>query len=132
MRISALLLAAALAVFPITSAYAGYNGPGSAQTVSAQHGGFNGPGAMNVTKAADVEKAYDDAIAVLEGNIVEQVGKNRYIFKDASGTVLVKIMHKYFYGASITPQTRVRLSGEVDKDTFERTKVDVKRLEIIK
>ncbi len=131
MRISALLLAAALAVFPLASAHAGYNGPGTPAQTNAYRGGFSGPGAVNVTKAADVEKAYDDALAVLEGNIIEQKGKDHYIFKDASGTVLVKIKQKHFYGASVTPQTRVRLSGEVDKESFERTKVDVKRLEII-
>ncbi len=125
MRISALLLAAALAVFPLASAYAGYNGP-------TNPGGFTGPGAVNVTTAAAVEKAHDDAVAVLEGYLVEQVKSDLYIFKDDSGTVLVEIDHEDFLGASVTPQTRVRLIGEVDKGVFERTKVDVERLEIIK
>ena len=129
MRISALLFAAALALFPVASASAGYNGPGSDNPYS---GGFKGPGSMNVSRAADVEKAYDDAIAVLEGNIVEQVEKDLYVFKDASGTVLVDIDQEDFLGATVTPQTRVRLIGEVDKDIFESTKVDVKRLAIIR
>lgn len=132
MRISALLLAAALTALPLASAHAGYQGPGAPAQGHVYSGGFNGPGSMNINCAADVEKAYDDALAVLEGNIVEQVGKDRYIFKDASGTVLVKIKGRHFQGMSVTPKTRVRISGEVDKDTFERTKIDVKRLEIIR
>lgn len=132
MRISALLFAAALALVPLATAHAGFSPSGNATQSNPYSGGFTGPGSVNVNRAADVEKAYDDAIAVLEGNLVEQVGSDLYIFKDSSGTVLVEIDHEDFYGASVNPQTRVRIMGEVDKEAFERTKVDVKRLEVIK
>lgn len=42
------------------------------------------------------------------------------------------IDHEVFAGRNVTPQTRVRLSGKVDKDMMEPTKIDVKVLEVLK
>ena len=35
-------------------------------------------------------------------------------------------------GNTVTPDTLIRIYGEVDNEMFERTKVDVKRLEVQK
>ena len=42
------------------------------------------------------------------------------------------IDHEIFAGRTVTPQTKVRLSGKVDKDMMEPIKIDVKVLEILK
>ena len=50
---------------------------------------------------------------------------------DNTGEILVDIDDKYFMGRTVTPQNLVRISGEVDKEFAERTKIDVKQLEIL-
>lgn len=80
-------------------------------------GGFRGPGASApVHTAAEVLAAADDAPCVLEGRLVARVRgrKNRYLFEDASGRVIVEIKRKVFGGLTVTPDERVRLEGEVE------------------
>ena len=43
----------------------------------------------------------------------------------------MEIDHKVFGARIVTPQTRVRLSGEVDSEFFRRNEVDVDVLEIL-
>ena len=57
---------------------------------------------------------------------------DKYLFKDATGQIIVDIDHEIFAGRTVTPQTKVRLSGKVDKDMMEPVKIDVKVLEILK
>ena len=49
-----------------------------------------------------------------------------------SGRIVVEIDYEVFAGRTVTPQTKVRLFGKVDKEMMEPTKVDVKYLEIVK
>ena len=61
--------------------------------------GFEGPGVSpTVTRAADVLDAQDDAPCVLEGHILEKIPfrKNRYLFGDGSGRVVVEIENDIF------------------------------------
>ena len=112
--------------------------------VSAANGGFQGPqggmgGFQGPTSAADADtvakalKCWDDAPVTLTGNIVERLAgsDDKYMFRDATGQVMVDIDEDLFIGRTVTPQTKVRLHGKVDKEIMEPTKIDVKRLEII-
>ncbi|EAQ8164596.1 YgiW/YdeI family stress tolerance OB fold protein [Salmonella enterica] len=94
------------------------------------HGGFNGPkpGLSSVARAKTLR---DDAWVVLEGNIVKQIGHELYEFRDNSGTVYVDIDDKYWLGNTVSPDTRVRIEGEVDKD-WNSTEIDVKNIQILK
>lgn len=97
-------------------------------------GGFQGPvtgiQADTVAKAKD---SRDDTRVMLTGNIIMRVAgsDDKYIFRDATGEIVVDIDDKLFGGRTVTPQTRVRLSGKVDKDLMEPAKVDVKSFEIL-
>ena len=110
----------------------GFEGPGSA--VQGQ-GGFQGPttgvGATTVQQAL---KARDDTAVVLTGTITSRVAgsDDKYMFRDSTGEILVDIDHKVFAGRTVTPQNTVRISGEVDKEMLEATKIDVKMLEIVR
>ena len=71
--------------------------------------GFEGPGVSpTVTRAADVLDAQDDAPCVLEGHILEKIPfrKNRYLFGDGSGRVVVEIENDIFGHLTITPHDR--------------------------
>ena len=58
----------------------------------------------------------DDTHATLQGNIVRQVGHEKYLFKDATGEIVVEIDDEDWGGVTVGPQDTVELIGEIDKD----------------
>ena len=103
----------------------GYNGPGAAGGQYTQ-GGYTGPGPALVT----VEQAKtmpDDAWVTLKGNIVQSLGDKRYLFRDATGEVQVKIGRKAWRGQDIGAGDVVEIRGEVDKDWMDKH-IDVKQV----
>ena len=56
---------------------------------------------------------------------------DKYVFRDATGEIIVEIDFELFVGRTITPENRVRLFGKMDKDLMEAPKVDVKVLEVL-
>ncbi|WP_291448282.1 NirD/YgiW/YdeI family stress tolerance protein [Desulfovibrio sp.] len=113
-------------------AYAAFEGPNSG---GQSMGGFQGPtGGVQADTVKKAQSSWDDAPVVLTGNIVERLAgsDDKYLFKDATGQIIVDIDHEIFAGRTVTPQTKVRLSGKVDKDMMEPIKIDVKVLEILK
>ncbi len=94
---------------------------------------FEGPGADTCRTAAQALQLPDDTPCVLEGHIVEKLAsdKDEYRFRDASGAITVDIDAKDFGGRAVTPETRVRLYGEVDKSWTGKRQVDVDRLEVL-
>ncbi|HBC1013046.1 TPA: YgiW/YdeI family stress tolerance OB fold protein [Escherichia coli] len=92
-------------------------------------GGFSGP-SQGLSSVAQAKSFRDDAWVILEGNIIRQVGHELYEFRDASGTVYVDIDDKYWMGQTVSPETKVRLEGEVDKD-WNSVEIDVKRLSVL-
>lgn len=127
------LLTALLVLALATPAMAAFSGPGAGNPPAQGgfQGGFQGPRSSGVNKAADVARAYDDAHVTLEGFLVEQVSHDKYLFRDDTGTVMVDIDHKKFRGQNVTPQTRVRIVGEVDFDHGSK-EVDVDYLEVLR
>lgn len=125
------LVAAAALILP--SAAIAANG-GGFQGGSQPMGGFQGPvGGSQANTVAAAKKCWDDASVTLTGNIVERLAgsDDKYTFADSTGRIVVEIDYEVFAGRTVTPQTRVRLFGKVDKEIMEPTKIDVKRLEII-
>ena len=114
--LAALLLAAALS--PGTIPAAGFMGPGVSATV---------------TSAAQALEAADDAPCVLEGRLVERIPqrKNRYLFEDESGRVVVKIKRETFGPLTVTPHDRLRLMGEVEWSGKRPNEVDVEGLALL-
>ena len=123
----ALVLASTLVVPCAAAAYGGFQGPQGA-------GGFQGPmSASSVDSVAKALKSWDDAPAMLTGNIVERIAgsDDKYMFRDGSGQIVVEIDDDLFIGRTVAPQMKVRLYGEVDKEMMKPTKIDVKRFEIL-
>ena len=91
-------------------------------------GGFEGPGAPSTTSMT-VKQALsmpDDSIVVLTGKIVNALGDEKYLFRDASGDVIIEIDDDEWYGVKVTPENVIEITGELDKEFLERTKIDVK------
>ena len=99
---------------------------GFAPTAHSAVGGFSGPGPA-VTSARDAATKRDDAHVVLRGNIVQHLGKDKYLFQDASGTIRVEIDDDKWQGQTVTPNDAVELHGKIDKDR-NKVKVEVDRI----
>lgn len=93
-------------------------------------GGFSGPN-PGLSSVAQVKSFRDDDWVILEGNIIRQVGHELYEFRDGSGTVYVDIDDKRWMGKTVSPETKVRIEGEIDKD-WNSVEVDVKNLHVLK
>ncbi len=93
---------------------------------------FVGPGSASdhITQAAQVKDAKDDMPVRLEGYLVEKIGPEKYHFKDASGMVEVEIDAEDFNGETVTPEMRIQIIGEVDKDGRKRS-VDADLIKVL-
>ncbi len=89
-----------------------------------------------VQKVRNAQMLGDGSRVVLEGHIISRAStfsSKEYLFQDDTGTIKVEIDDKYWRGMTITPQTRVRLWGEIDYGILTGSReVDVDRVEIVK
>lgn len=100
----------------------------------APKGGFRGP--ISGAKAETVAKALElvnEAPVVLTGSLVSKdvAEKDIYIFKDDTGEVKVKIERRVFGGKEVTPETKIRIGGRVEKEDGKDVVIDVRNLEIM-
>ena len=98
-----------------TSSFAAFNGGAAA-------------GAKANTVAA-VKSLADDTPVTLVGTISKQVAHDEYLFRDASGQIVVVIDNVDWNGVNVAPNEKIRIYGEVDKEMNRATKIDVKRVE---
>lgn len=93
---------------------------------------FVGPGATSsMTTIKSIDGIKDDARVTLEGYIVEKVKSEHYTFKDDTGVIEIEIDDKNLRGMLVTPETRIRIIGELDKE-WTSTTIDVDYIEIVK
>ncbi|WP_233138821.1 YgiW/YdeI family stress tolerance OB fold protein [Aggregatibacter actinomycetemcomitans] len=115
-------------------AQGGFQDPNAPKMEHHKKGDFKRGGFVNtdqtVSKASEAGSWQDDQYIILQGNIVKQVGKADFIFKDASGEIQVEIERKAWRGQDVSPSDEVKLYGEVDK-SWNKTEVDIERVEKI-
>ncbi len=91
------------------------------------NGGFEGPSAAN-TNAMTVKQAIelrDDSKVTLTGRIVKSLGDEKYTFTDGTAEVIIEIDDEDWAGRKVTPENTIEILGEVDKEAFKPTKIDV-------
>jgi len=96
---------------------------------------FSGPSTVaSVTTVAQAKKAADDTACVIVGNVImKSTGSDeRYIFKDSTGQITAEIDIEIFAGREVNPNTKIRITGEIDKDMMGPAEIDVQFFEIIK
>ena len=91
---------------------------------------FKGPGAPEVTTVAEAKQAPDDSNVVLTGRITAKVRGDNYTFNDSTGEIEVDIDDKLWQGREVTPDTTIRITGEVDRESWG-VEIDVDSLEIV-
>ncbi len=89
----------------------------------ANMGGFQGPG-LEPSSVSEALKLNDDTPVVLIGQIEKSLGDEKYLFKDATGSVTVEIDNEDWRGVNVTPKDTIVIQGEIDKDFF-KTEIDV-------
>lgn len=106
----------------------------AALAVAAASAQFTGPGATAPHRSvADVlQNAVDDARVDLEGYIMRQVGREKFIFSDGQAEIRIEIDAKHMPAERFDERTRVRIHGEVEKDFLESPEIDVDRVEILR
>jgi len=78
---------------------------------------FVGPlDAGTVTTVSEAGSAATGTYVTLEGRISRHLGEDYYLFGDASGEIRVEIEPGVFAGREVTPETALRLEGEVDRN----------------
>lgn len=95
---------------------------------------FEGPGsAVTASTVQQALKAADNTPMCLEGNVVDKIvtSKEKYNFKDATGTMVAEIDDKVIATVNFTPATRVRICGKVDTEFTRPTEFEVKNIQII-
>ncbi len=128
MKKSILALLAAVAVVATAQAQTG----GGFANPTPNPGGFAGPGPGNsALTVKDALKQRDDSWVVLQGRIVASLGDEKYTFQDATGSVVVEIDDEDWRGITVTPETNLEISGELDKEMFETPKIDVKSFRVL-
>ena len=85
----------------------------------------------SVQNVAAVKQMKDNSWFTLEGHIVKQIRKERYLFRDQSGEVEVEIDDEKWKGRKVDPGTKIRISGEVEKGFLSSMEVEVKRIELV-
>ncbi|MUI55411.1 YgiW/YdeI family stress tolerance OB fold protein [Aliivibrio fischeri] len=110
-------------VFASSSVFAAQNTPAK--------GGFTGPSSVSVSTVRAALDSDDDAAVVLTGYITSSLGNEEYQFKDATGEVRIEIDNKDWNGIEATPETKLVIHGEVDKEWTETT-IDVNTVQLAK
>lgn len=124
------LLIAAVLVGTTTIAQAQFTGESAAELNPAVT--FVSP--FVTSTVADVRQMADDTYVTVEGNIIQQQGRDheKYLFKDATGEIIVEIDRKVWRGQPITPDVKVKILGELDQSRNpERVKIEAVYLEVL-
>ena len=102
----------------------GMAGNAMAQQPASVRGGFQGPG-LTVMTVSEALKLNDDAPVKLSGKIEKSLGNEKYLFKDATGSITIEIDDEDWNGVNATPETEIIITGEIDKDMLRDAEVDV-------
>ncbi|HWL63897.1 MAG TPA: NirD/YgiW/YdeI family stress tolerance protein [Steroidobacteraceae bacterium] len=116
-RMLALLIAGLVA----GNAAAQYTGPGARGAASRPVGR---------TVAEVLRSPVDDQKVELTGTLLEQTGRETFVFSDDTGRITVEIDAEDFPAQPVGPEVRVQLSGEVETRLLREPRVEVEALRV--
>lgn len=71
---------------------------------------------MSVSTVQDAQNMPEDAMVVLQGNISKRIKKDKYLFNDNTGEMLVEIDGYAWNGQEVSPTDVITIVGQIDKD----------------
>lgn len=93
-------------------------------------GRYTGP--SHIVTVAQAQSFMDKTPVILRGNIVQAFGGDRYIFRDSSGDMVIKIGNKVWQwlGYSVSESDHIEIGGDLkrDKRDWRIIHVNVKNL----
>lgn len=82
-----------------------------------QMGGFKQDlSQMPVSTVQDAQNMPEDTMIVLQGNISKRIKKDKYLFNDNTGEMVVEIEGYAWNGQEVSPTDVITIVGEIDKD----------------
>ena len=95
---------------------------------------YGGPSDFPVlrTVAEVLQQGKDDDVVLLTGHITKRVGKERFLFKDATGEIRLDIDQEKMPAQAFDEKTSVEISGEVEREFMRSVEIDVTALRILK
>ncbi|HDZ9130864.1 TPA: NirD/YgiW/YdeI family stress tolerance protein [Vibrio cholerae] len=95
------------------------------------YAGFTGPseGINTVSGVLNAGIMSDDTPVTLTGFITSSLGGDLYRFADSTGDIIVEIESDKWFGVNVTPETKVTIWGEVEKE-FRSTRIDVSMIRL--
>ena len=84
--------------------------------------GFNGQ--ADKISVIETLKRPDDSYITVEGNIVKKISSDKYLFKDATGTMTVEIDNEKWGNTDVSEKDTLELSGEIERK-FNSIHLDV-------
>ena len=103
------LIAALLILFALTSV-----------SYAQMTGGFKGPSNATATTVKQALDLRDNSHVILKGHIVKSLGDEKYTFSDGTAEIIIEIDDEDWTGRTVTPESTIEISGEVDKEIFEQ------------
>lgn len=80
---------------------------------------------LQPSTVATAKSLKDDTQVSLQGQVIRALGKDKYEFRDATGTLIVEIDNQKWHGKPITQQAQVILIGEIDRESDNQIELDV-------
>ena len=103
---------------------------GAGAVFAYETGGFQENNSTILT-VSEAMRLRDDSFVTLKGNIVKRISNEKYMFKDSTGTMVVKIKDYKWMGQKVGANDTVEISGEIDKD-FTSVKMNVNSIRKLK
>ncbi len=104
------------------NALADYKGPGAGSPPA-------GKSSARIDTVAQVfELGQDDQQVTLTGHIVKKLGEEKYLFRDATGEIVLEIEKDAMPSTDFDDKTRVEITGEIDKDFPGHAEIEVQTI----
>ncbi|OOF56299.1 TIGR00156 family protein [Rodentibacter genomosp. 2] len=113
---------AAILAIATSTAFAGFNDNGNAKS------GFQQPAAAAIT-VKQALSAKDNSMITLVGNITKQIDNDEYLFTDGTEQIKIEIDDRVWKGLNVGPQDKIRISGKLDNEAFEKADLEVYSVE---
>ena len=79
---------------------------------------------------AHAKEMKDNTPVRLKGNIIQNLGDEKYLFTDGNQTIIVEIDTEDWGGQDVSAKDTVIITGEIDKDLFG-TEIDVETVQLV-
>lgn len=86
---------------------------------------------LQTSTVATAKTLKDDTPVRVQGQVIRALGKDKYEFRDATGTLIAEIDNQKWHGSPITQQAQVILIGEIDRESDHTIELDVDEVRTI-